>query len=59
VEALGEASSHDLKKRALTLSGEQSQRSNAIDGAINCGLLIAVLKRLGGVSQEDQQLALS
>jgi len=58
VEALGEASSHDLNKRALTLSGEQSQRSNAIEELLNCRLLIDVLKGLGGVSQEDQQPAL-
>jgi hypothetical protein len=52
VEALGEASSHDSKRRVLALSGEQSERAHVIEEQLIAVLLIVVLKGLGGASQE-------
>ena len=53
MEALGEASSHGLKKQVVALSGERSYCLQRSRRATIAGLLIAVLTGLGGASQED------
>jgi hypothetical protein len=56
VEALGEASSHDLKGRRWLFRGNGVSAGNS-RRAIVAGLVIDVLTRLGGASQVDQQPA--
>jgi len=57
VEALGEASSHDLKTGGGSFGGTELSACTQWR-AIIAVLLIAVLKGLGGASREDQQPAL-
>ena len=52
MEALGEASSHEIKAGVLTLLGERSGACDAVERAIIAELLIVVLTGLGGASQE-------
>jgi hypothetical protein len=47
-----------FKKAGINSFGGTESTLERNRRAFNCGLLIAVLKGLGGVSQEDQQLAL-
>ena len=58
MEALGEASSHDLKKTGGGSFGGTELALGRNQRAIIAVLLISVLKGLGGASQEDQQPAL-
>jgi hypothetical protein len=52
VEALGEASSHEIQASVLTLLGERSGACDAVGRAKIAELLIVVLTGLGGASQE-------
>ena len=52
MEALGEASSHGITSKRLTLLGERSGACDAVERAIIAVLLIVVLTGLGGASQE-------
>ena len=56
MKALGEAFSH-FEKQAAALSGERGGRKQSGQRATVAGLLVGVLKGLGGALQEDQQPA--
>ena len=56
MKALGEAFSY-FEKQAAALSGERGCRKLSGQRATVAGLLVGVLKGLGGVLQEDQQPA--
>ena len=56
MKALGEAFSH-FEKQAVALSGERGHRLRSSQRATIAGLLVVVLKGLGGALKEDQQPA--